>query len=247
MTGAGRGIGRAVGAAPERAGAPRRAHWPATAPELDADRRRVRRAESGRCPPTSPTSTRLTRPSPRSSASGGRSRCWSPTPAPGTRRALERTTDERLAADARPQPDRAVPLHPPGRAGDARGRWGRIVVVASTAAKIGEPYIAAYTASKHGVLGAGPVGGGRAGPTGVTVNAVCPAYVDTPMTDATVATIAATTGRSPRGGPRRSSNASSRSAVWSQPDEVADAVWFCVDNAAITGQAHQRRRRSGPA
>jgi NAD(P)-dependent dehydrogenase (short-subunit alcohol dehydrogenase family) len=55
--------------------------------------------------------------------------------------------------------------------------WGRIVVVASVAAKVGEPYIAAYVASKHGVLGLVRAAAAELARSGVTVNAVCPGYV----------------------------------------------------------------------
>jgi NAD(P)-dependent dehydrogenase (short-subunit alcohol dehydrogenase family) len=113
--------------------------------------------------------------------------------------------------------------------------WGRIVVLASVAAKRGEPYLAAYTASKHGVLGLVRAAAAEAARTGVTVNAVCPSYVDTPMTDRSVENIVATTGRS----------ADEARAILAakQPigrlitvDEVADAVEFCVGNAAVSGQ-----------
>jgi len=115
-------------------------------------------------------------------------------------------------------------------------RHGRIVVIASMAAKVGEPYIAAYTASKHGVLGLVRSAAAELARSGVTVNAVCPAYVDTPMTEFTVRTIVETTGRD---------------ADWAreflrhkQPigrlitvDEVAEAVWYCIVNGAVTGQS----------
>jgi NAD(P)-dependent dehydrogenase (short-subunit alcohol dehydrogenase family) len=113
--------------------------------------------------------------------------------------------------------------------------WGRVVAVASVAAKRGEPYIAAYTASKHGLLGLVRSAARELATQGVTVNAVCPAYVDTPMTDHTVATISRTTGRT---------EAQARETLERrQPigrlvtvDEVADAVMLCVASAAITGQ-----------
>jgi NAD(P)-dependent dehydrogenase (short-subunit alcohol dehydrogenase family) len=75
-------------------------------------------------------------------------------------------------------------------------KYGRIVVVASGASRVGEAYISAYTASKHGVLGLVRSAASELATSGVTVNAVCPGYVDTPMTDGVVETIAATTGRS---------------------------------------------------
>jgi NAD(P)-dependent dehydrogenase (short-subunit alcohol dehydrogenase family) len=113
--------------------------------------------------------------------------------------------------------------------------FGRVVVVASVAGKVGSPRIAAYTASKHGVLGLVRTAAMELARTGVTVNAVCPGYVDTPMTDTSVATIAAGTGRS---------EAEAREILAKmQPigrlvtvEEVASAVLLCVDNAAINGQ-----------
>jgi NAD(P)-dependent dehydrogenase (short-subunit alcohol dehydrogenase family) len=114
--------------------------------------------------------------------------------------------------------------------------WGRVVVVASTAARVGEPYIAAYTASKHGVLGLVRSAAAELARTGVTVNAVCPAYVDTPMTDSSVDGIVAATGRSPAEA-RRTLERKQPIGRLIRPDEVADAVWFCVTSAAVTGQA----------
>ena len=69
--------------------------------------------------------------------------------------------------------------------------WGRIVNIASVASKVGGKYIAAYTASKHGVLGLTRALAVELVSYNITVNAVCPGYVDTPMTDAGIANIAA--------------------------------------------------------
>jgi NAD(P)-dependent dehydrogenase (short-subunit alcohol dehydrogenase family) len=114
--------------------------------------------------------------------------------------------------------------------------FGRIVVIASNAAQVGEPYVAAYTASKHGVLGLVRSAAAELARDGITVNAVCPGFVDTPMTEQTVANIAAVSGRTPR---------QAREALASRqpigrlitPDEVASATWFCIENAGLSGQA----------
>ena len=114
-------------------------------------------------------------------------------------------------------------------------RHGRIVVIASVAAKIGEPYIAAYTASKHGVLGLVRSAAAETARSGVTVNAVCPGYVDTPMTESTVQGIVDKTGRTPEQA-RAALDAKQPINRLVTPDEVADAVLLCVRNAAVTGQ-----------
>ncbi|MFL6073493.1 MAG: SDR family NAD(P)-dependent oxidoreductase [Mycobacteriales bacterium] len=113
--------------------------------------------------------------------------------------------------------------------------YGRVVVVASVAAKHGEPYLAAYTASKHGVLGLVRSAAAELSQTGVTVNAVCPAYVDTSMTERSVARLVSLTGRDPA--------ELLRLLERKQPigrlinvEEVADAVEFCVKGTdAFTG------------
>lgn len=113
--------------------------------------------------------------------------------------------------------------------------YGRIVVMASVASKRGEPYIAAYTAAKHGVLGLVRAAAAELATTGITVNAVCPAYVDTPMTDASVASIVEKTGRTPEDA-RRFLERKQPIGRLITVDEVAEAVWFCVVNGAVTGQ-----------
>jgi NAD(P)-dependent dehydrogenase (short-subunit alcohol dehydrogenase family) len=113
--------------------------------------------------------------------------------------------------------------------------YGRIVVVASMASKVGEPYLSAYTASKHGVLGLVRSAAMELARTGVTVNAVCPGYVDTPMTDATVRGIVEMTKRS-EAEARAILNAKQPTGRLVTPEEVADAVWTCIANSSINGQ-----------
>ena len=72
-------------------------------------------------------------------------------------------------------------------------RWGRIINVASVAGLAGAKYIAAYAASKHAVMGFTRSAAHEVANKGVTVNAVCPGYVDTPMTEQSWVNIVAAT------------------------------------------------------
>jgi NAD(P)-dependent dehydrogenase (short-subunit alcohol dehydrogenase family) len=115
---------------------------------------------------------------------------------------------------------------------------GRVVNVASTAGLTGYPYVAAYCAAKHGVIGLTRALAREVARTGVTVNAVCPGYTDTEIVVTTLTNIMAKTGRT-----REQAFADivthNPQGRLITPEEVADAVaWLCLpSSASITGQS----------
>jgi len=117
-------------------------------------------------------------------------------------------------------------------------RWGRIITIASMASRVGGSYIAAYTAAKHGVLGLTRALAVELLPYNITVNAICPGYVNTPMTDASVSNIAARTGML-EAQAREALEKSSPQKRLFEPEEIAAvAVFLAQDiNKGITGQA----------
>ena len=74
--------------------------------------------------------------------------------------------------------------------------WGRIINIASTAAKVAYSHVSAYTTSKHGVLGLTRSLALETAKLGVTVNAICPGYVDTELTRENARRMADKTGKS---------------------------------------------------
>jgi NAD(P)-dependent dehydrogenase (short-subunit alcohol dehydrogenase family) len=117
-------------------------------------------------------------------------------------------------------------------------KWGRIVFIASTAGLKGYAYVSPYVAAKHGVIGLARALAIETAKAGITVNAVCPGYAETPMLERAVDRIAAATKRS-ESEARGALAANNPQARFIKPEEVAAAVvWLCAgDSAAITGQA----------
>jgi 3-hydroxybutyrate dehydrogenase len=116
--------------------------------------------------------------------------------------------------------------------------WGRVINVASVAGKTGAPYVAAYTASKHGVVGLTRSVALEVAAKGVTVNAVCPGYVDTGMTARAVENIRAKTGR-PASDALEAIKRMSPQQRLVTPEEVAALALLLAshDGRGITGQA----------
>ena len=126
----------------------------------------------------------------------------------------------------------------PALAGMRAKKWGRIVFIASTAGIRAAPYIAPYVAAKHGVIGLMRTLALETAKDGITVNAVCPSYTETPMLEQAVARIVATTKRS-EAEARAALAAKNPQGRFITPQEVAETVlWLCTEGAAsITGQA----------
>lgn len=116
--------------------------------------------------------------------------------------------------------------------------YGRIVNVASTAGLVGYRYVSAYVASKHAVVGLTKSVALENAKTGVTVNAVCPGYVDTDMTQETIRNIVNKTGVTPEEAEAQIA-ATNPQARLIQPTEIAAAVvWLAQrDSGSITGQS----------
>jgi NAD(P)-dependent dehydrogenase (short-subunit alcohol dehydrogenase family) len=114
----------------------------------------------------------------------------------------------------------------------------RIVFIASTAGLKGYPYVAAYCAAKHGVVGLARALSLELAASGVTVNAVCPGFTETPLLAASVNRIVAKTGRSAEASREALARDNPHGRLVT-PEEVAQTVvWLCTPAAAsVNGQA----------
>src|SRR6266404_4428698 len=116
--------------------------------------------------------------------------------------------------------------------------WGRIINIASIAGKTGAPYVSAYAASKHGVLGLTRSLALEVAAQGITVNAVCPGYVDTEMTSRGVENIVEKTGKSADDALKMLERMSPQNRLVTSEEVAALAVLLASEEGrGINGQA----------
>jgi len=116
--------------------------------------------------------------------------------------------------------------------------WGRMIAIASTAGLKGYAYVAPYAAAKHGVVGMVKSVALEYSRKGITVNAICPGFLDTEMTENSIANIVEKTGRTAEEA-RASLEATNPMHKLVPPQDVAAAVlWLCSPGSdMVTGQS----------
>lgn len=116
--------------------------------------------------------------------------------------------------------------------------WGRLIAIASTAGLKGYAYAAPYAAAKHGVVGLVRSAALELAAKGITVNAICPGFLDTQMTERSIANIAARTGRSAAEARTELEALNPMKRLVPPADVARTVLWLCGGGSdMITGQA----------
>lgn len=116
--------------------------------------------------------------------------------------------------------------------------WGRVVNIASVASLRGFPYVSGYCASKHAVLGITRAVALEVATQGITVNAICPGYVDTDIVREAIKEIVSKTGRTEADAMKHFTESNPQGRLIGAAEVASTVIWLCSDGAAsVTGQA----------
>ncbi|MEM8852857.1 MAG: SDR family oxidoreductase [Pseudomonadota bacterium] len=115
---------------------------------------------------------------------------------------------------------------------------GRMIAIASTAGLKGYPYVSGYCAAKHGVVGLTRALGVELAGKGITVNAICPGFVDTPMLERSIANIIDKTGMNREDAAKSLSKGNPQGRFITTEEVAGAALWLCSDAAkSVNGHA----------